>query len=1539
MKNTYQKILLLVVSWIWMAISHAGTGTDYSALSNNLAVSPGLQAKAQGYDLLSGKVIQNIPLVKGNIPFTMKYHASLRLDGEAGPNLYQELNEGGIADWSNEYSGNIVTSTGTTGVQTFLIELPNSSEKIIITKDQGKFKRLYYTGTGQFEAKTFYSENLKDISFNQVGDALIIVKDGIKYTAGISTGLSSAFGSTTIPSYIFKFTSIEYQDGRKLNLSYDNGFNLIKVQDNRNNTLNVLRDYKRIGASSQSYLERKLITGVELVSGNSVQTSYITYQEAQVNSIINPSITETRYTVSSINSIVAGSFSFQYEDQSRGYWIQYVLNNTSRNITNVNEGNYPILKRVLDQNNNSLREYEYSNVWQISGNGTNWFTVYTTQITSYSTLNNQKIQKSISMYDDIKGQFLNRFTINGQDQTLDLSMTPINLPNNYNESDLTLMMASTGIMTVSGSYAGLVSGSTPIRSVKFNPFTHRLISMTDYNGNISDFTYDNINRLTQKSIASNNVDSQVTTYNYTTLSDGGSNNYPTPNEIITDSKKVINTINPSGWIVQQVISYPKGGSTKTIVYTYNTDLTKGDFGLISNIDGPRSDVNDNISFTYDAFGNKATATQVVNNSSVVTKYLNYNAFAQPERIIYPSGIVDKYVYNTDGTIQSTVTGDGSDTGNVVGPVTSYTYDYLKRKKSEINPDNEATTYEYDGLGRLIKTTNPDGVISTQSYFDNNVVQSSVGATATYNEINLLGLISKTRDGTNENNYWKAFSYDANGNTIQTQTAHGIVEKWTFDALNRNITYSDGAGHTSTKTYDKENNLTSAKDSVNSGSSPFSYVSSTLVKDEINNDYATKSYTYNQADQVTSKIHGTRTCMYSNIDTLGRTGSIACYSENDADPAYAYNYQYNYDSTRFGRLDSVNTNTSFGVNTQYSYDYLDRVIGKSQTNKSIATWGGSNASLNVGYTYSNAGKVTAITMPSGRVIDYIYDGNKARLASIKIAGNPFISNISYDDLGQLNSWNIENTSAKYSIVYDQNKTGMVKSLGFNNKLNNTLYSAMYDYDRDGRITSITKPNNVLDKFGYTLLNGVLLETRVINSVNDYGIVNTYGKNGNPFIRNITGNTNYPSKSNLFTISANSNKISQYTRQGTTPQVANYLSTGELRFAPFLSGYDGNGQMRYSGGASSQYYMAYNHKNERTVRSINTSGNWYTGAVQYIYDESSNLIGEYSADGTPLIEYIWMGGTPVAAVYGNGNSSKIYVIVSDHNNTPRMLVDNATNNAVWSWDSTAFGVGQPTGSVKFNLRFSGQYYDELTGLHYNLNRYYNPEIGRYMEPDPIGLEGGSNPYVYAGNNPISNIDPSGLDCIGGSCGSSSEQFMYDWWPGYKFGTGLYNSFNAGYLNFSFWEGLDGLSLIGLNGAKGLQYADDSVDVAKAVATRTQNLPKTEIPKAYSVAYETTLKSTSYPGVSRGKHFQEANESLLIAMEKNTDFAGMMKDMGVNLSRTKTGLAPREPAAGWTWHHGQLPGQVQLVPRWQHYSGNKVFWEMLHPNNKGGYSIWGK
>ncbi len=66
---------------------------------------------------------------------------------------------------------------------------------------------------------------------------------------------------------------------------------------------------------------------------------------------------------------------------------------------------------------------------------------------------------------------------------------------------------------------------------------------------------------------------------------------------------------------------------------------------------------------------------------------------------------------------------------------------------------------------------------------------------------------------------------------------------------------------------------------------------------------------------------------------------------------------------------------------------------------------------------------------------------------------------------------------------------------------------------------------------------------------------------------------------------------------------------------------------------------------------------------------------------------------------------------------------------------------TRPVQQNLRFQGQYLDRETGLHYNLYRFYDPDIGKFISGDPIGLAGGINLYQYA-PNPLSYIDPLGL-----------------------------------------------------------------------------------------------------------------------------------------------------------------------------------------------------
>jgi RHS repeat-associated protein len=113
------------------------------------------------------------------------------------------------------------------------------------------------------------------------------------------------------------------------------------------------------------------------------------------------------------------------------------------------------------------------------------------------------------------------------------------------------------------------------------------------------------------------------------------------------------------------------------------------------------------------------------------------------------------------------------------------------------------------------------------------------------------------------------------------------------------------------------------------------------------------------------------------------------------------------------------------------------------------------------------------------------------------------------------------------------------------------------------------------------------------------------------------------------------------------------------------------------------------------------------------------------------------------------------------------------------------------------------------------------------------------------------------------------------------------------------------------------------------------------AYSVAFETRLSSSSYPGLTRAQHFQEANRNLFNAMEADTQFNTQMNTLipGIQqqLRSTNGAFSPRSPA-NWTWHHAQRPGVMQLVPRAQHRAPGPIQ-RLLHPNGIGGFKIWGQ
>ncbi|WP_371687941.1 RHS repeat domain-containing protein [Snodgrassella alvi] len=137
----------------------------------------------------------------------------------------------------------------------------------------------------------------------------------------------------------------------------------------------------------------------------------------------------------------------------------------------------------------------------------------------------------------------------------------------------------------------------------------------------------------------------------------------------------------------------------------------------------------------------------------------------------------------------------------------------------------------------------------------------------------------------------------------------------------------------------------------------------------------------------------------------------------------------------------------------------------------------------------------------------------------------------------------------------------------------------------------------------------------------------------------------------------------------------------------------------------------------------------------------------------------GYEPLARVETTtGTEQKVLYYHTDVNGAPEELTDE-DGHIVWSCSYQLWG--KPIQEIEHsriqqNLRYQGQYLDRETGLHYNTFRYYDPDIGRFTQPDPIGLLGGFNLYQYAPNSLIW-IDPWGLNVKQFSCSKSIKSLQ--------------------------------------------------------------------------------------------------------------------------------------------------------------------------------------
>lgn len=137
--------------------------------------------------------------------------------------------------------------------------------------------------------------------------------------------------------------------------------------------------------------------------------------------------------------------------------------------------------------------------------------------------------------------------------------------------------------------------------------------------------------------------------------------------------------------------------------------------------------------------------------------------------------------------------------------------------------------------------------------------------------------------------------------------------------------------------------------------------------------------------------------------------------------------------------------------------------------------------------------------------------------------------------------------------------------------------------------------------------------------------------------------------------------------------------------------------------------------------------------YLYADATRALVPFS-----FVEYASADAAP--------DSGKHFYLSCNHLGAPELVVD-AAGAPVWQATIDPFGLAHVELGEDFHqpLRFPGHYHDAETGLHYNRYRYYAPALGRYLQPDPIDVEGGHNLYAYAQDgNPLRDVDLLGLAC---------------------------------------------------------------------------------------------------------------------------------------------------------------------------------------------------
>ncbi|RFC40985.1 MAG: RHS repeat-associated core domain-containing protein [Candidatus Nitrotoga sp. CP45] len=789
------------------------------------------------------------------------------------------------------------------------------------------------------------------------------------------------------------------------------------------------------------------------------------------------------------------------------------------------------------------------------------------------------------------------------------------------------------------------------------------------------------------------------------------------------------TYDNRGWLLSQTSVGTNAPAERTWTYTYTAQ------GLPETTDGPRTDVSDITHYTYDTKGRLTSVTNALGHRTTLS---NFDTSGHPQTLLDANNISSTLTYAPQGwlasisTAGSTTRFDYSTVGDIThttrgdGSTLTYTWDNARRLTAVTNNLGEKIEYSLDAMGnrtaQYLKDTN--GSLTKQN-------------TWVYDE---LGRLLKSIGAGNQT---RQQTYDLNGNPVLTIDPLSNINNQAYDPLNRLIQNTDPLNGITQFDHDAQGNLTQVKD-PRGVTTRYQYDGLGNLSQLISPDSGTSIYLYDAAGNITQQTDARGVVTLYQYDALNRLTNKIFPANPTLNTIYAYDMTTS-GNIGIGRLTALQ---DAGGLIGYKYD----ARGNLGEQLRFLTVAGTEQDESLKYTYDNANQLASISYPEGFSISYSRN-NAGQITGINltIGTQPptvLVSNISYLPFGPLKNLTWGN-GIQLNRQYDQDYQLTTQTID--------TWQSTLSYDTNGNIKTRNHSLFGNQNYSYDAL-GHLTEEKSTVLRKTY----SYDATSNRKQRSTYGTVNgieQQTATQTLTTAADSNRMLQ--NDSWTMTLSDAAGNTLRQSQNLVYAYNGQGRLSEVRNPTNLYAnYSYNALGQRILKRIFSANNAVTptATYSYLYGADGQLLGQktYSSTGKPSKAqyWVWLGGQPIAGIEleytgkGTVNKTSQYYLHSDHLNTPRMAT-NQSKALLWSWNSDAFGAGGVNGDTHGNkpsldmpLRFPGQLYDAHTAMNHNYFRDYDPNTGRYIQSDPIGLQGGINTYAYVGGNPINRTDPMGL-----------------------------------------------------------------------------------------------------------------------------------------------------------------------------------------------------